>query len=114
MNNYEKQIQEACDTGIKVHESFDLNGNAQPKNSIRGLYIDGNIALDNTLDTAAEKACILAEEMGHYHTAFGNILNMSSVICRKQEHLGRMWAYNKLIGLIGIIDAFERGCQSKF
>lgn len=114
LNKYEKQIQSACDAGIKVHENFDLNGDSVPQNMLMGLYIDGNIALDKKLDTTSKKACVLAEEIGHYYTASGNILDMSSVINRKQEHLGRMWAYNKLIGLIGIIDAFEHGCQSKF
>lgn len=108
MNRYENLEQEAGDRGITVDIISFRN------QRIKGLYCDGSIAINADIQTTAERACILAEEVGHYYTASGNILDMSSVINRKQEHLGRMWAYNKLIGLIGIIDAFEHGCQSKF
>ena len=33
---------------------------------------------------------------------------------RKQERQARLWAYNKQIGLRGLIDAYEHGCQSKY
>mgnify|MGYP003379396717 FL=1 len=64
------------------------------------------------IETSAEKSCILAEELGHHYTTVGNILDQSSVSNRKQELRARMWAYNKLIGLIGIIKSYEHGCQS--
>ena len=32
---------------------------------------------------------------------------------RKQERQARLWGYNKLIGLTGIITAFRAGCQSR-
>ena len=33
---------------------------------------------------------------------------------RKQERQARLWAYNRLIGLRGIIKAYEAGCQSRY
>ena len=33
---------------------------------------------------------------------------------RKQERQARFWAYNKLIGLRGIIQAYEAGCQNSY
>lgn len=62
--------------------------------------------------TTTEKACILAEELGHYHTSVGNILNQSMTQNRKQEYHARIWGYNKMIGITGIINAYKRGCQS--
>lgn len=59
-----------------------------------------------------QKKCVLAEELGHYHTTVGNILDQSSVANRKQELRARAWAYDRLIGIIGIIDAYKKGCQS--
>lgn len=79
---------------------------------IKGLYCDGTVALNRNLNTTAEKGCILAEELGHYHTTYGNIVSMDSVSDRKQELRARTWAYNKMIGLTGIIDAYEHGCRS--
>lgn len=79
---------------------------------IKGLYCDGTVALNRNLNTTAEKRCILAEELGHYHTTYGNIVSMDSVSDRKQELRARTWAYDKMIGLTGIIDAYKHGCRS--
>lgn len=106
MNNYELLGDEACKDGIDIIE-YSFNSN-----HIKGLYCNGNIALNEKIETSAEKSCILAEELGHHYTTVGNILDQSSVSNRKQELRARMWAYNKLIGLIGIIKSYEHGCQS--
>ena len=78
---------------------------------LKGLYYNGCIAIEQGL-SSNEKCCILAEELGHHYTTVGNILDQSSVSNRKQELRARMWAYNKLIGLMGIIKSYEHGCQS--
>ena len=59
-----------------------------------------------------QKKCVLAEELGHYYTTLGDILNQNEVQNRKQEHRARMWAYNRLIGLYGIIDCYKAGCRT--
>ena len=33
---------------------------------------------------------------------------------RKQERRARLWAYNKQIGLRGLISAYEHGCQNRY
>ena len=78
---------------------------------IKGLYYNRNIAINKKIKTTKEKTCILAEELGHHETSSGNILDLSNDSSRKQEHVARMWGYNKLIGLQGLIDAFEHHCQ---
>ena len=79
---------------------------------IKGLYLDKHIAISKDISTDTEKACILAEELGHHYTATGNILDQSTVENRKQEMRGRIVAYNKLVGLRGIVDAYLHHCQS--
>ena len=71
------------------------------------------IAINKNL-TEIEKKCVLAEEIGHYYTGVGNILDLSLDSNRKQEARGRIYAYNKLIGLMGIIDAYENHCQGLY
>lgn len=74
--------------------------------------INGNrVAIRKGL-TEIEKACVLAEELGHHHTTVGNILDLSDSQNAKQERQARLWAYNKQIGLRGIVNAFEHGCRS--
>ena len=59
-----------------------------------------------------EKKCVLAEELGHYHTTVGGILDQSIAENRKQELHARVWAYNRLIGLSGILDVYKAGCKT--
>lgn len=74
--------------------------------------IKGNrIAIQRNLHER-EKKCIMAEELGHYYTAVGNILDQSTVSNRKQELRGRAYAYNRLVGLVGIVNAYRHRCQS--
>lgn len=72
------------------------------------------IAIRKDIPTLKEKACVLAEELGHYHTTVGNILDQNIASNRKQERRARLWAYDKMIGLAGIIKGFEAGCQSRY
>ena len=78
-----------------------------------GRIYKNRIAISKNLNMS-EKKCVLAEELGHHHTSVGNILNMEDLSNRKQERQARLWGYNKLIGLTGIVNAFESGCQSVY
>ena len=108
MNSFERLEDEACKDGIDV---FLWKFQSE---RIKGLYSDGIIGLNERLETSVEKTCTLAEELGHHHTSVGNILNMEDLSNRKQERQARLWGYNKLIGLTGIVNAFESGCQSAY
>jgi Zn-dependent peptidase ImmA (M78 family) len=99
---YEDLLQTAADRGLKIHENWDLG-------RVKGLYVDGNIALSSHLDTSIKKACILAEEIGHYETSYGNILDQSIEENRRQEHRARTWAYNFLVPVETIMAALAEG-----
>lgn len=77
-----------------------------------GRIYKNRIAIRKDLNRI-EKKCILAEELGHHHTSVGNILDMNDIQNRKQERQARLWGYNKLIGLAGIINTFRAGCQGR-
>ncbi len=107
MNSFERLEDEACKDGINVitHEFRNQR--------ISGLYCDGTIGINKSINTSSGKACVLAEELGHHYTSVGNIIDMTDLQNRKQERQARLWGYNKLIGLTGIIKAFQAGCQSR-
>lgn len=107
MTKYETLLENASDAGVIVDETSHFCGT-----NIKGLYLDKHIAISKDISTDTEKACILAEELGHHYTATGNILDQSTVENRKQEMRGRIVAYNKLVGLRGIVDAYLHHCQS--
>ena len=108
MNTNEKLRQYAHDNNVNIHKLY------LGEDNLKGIYIDGNIAINTSIDTTIEENCVIAEELGHHHTSVGNILDMDLTGNRKLERQARLWAYNKLIGLTGIIEAFEHGCQSRF
>ena len=105
MNKYEILLDEANDKGLIVKEKSLQSSNGR---------IKGNrIAIRKDLKTTAEKACVLAEELGHYETTVGDILEMSSSWNRKQERQARLNGYNRMIGVFGIVGAYEAGCQDQ-
>lgn len=73
-----------------------------------GLYCDGFVWLNKYL-SENRKLCILAEELGHHETTVGNILDQKNLNNAKQEHIARVWAYNKLLSIARIIDAVSHG-----
>lgn len=72
-----------------------------------GRLYKNRIAINQALPTQAEKSCVLAEEIGHYCTTTGNILDQNDTMNRKQEYRARLYGYNLRVGLIGIINAYE-------
>lgn len=98
--SYESLLIEAQSEGIEVFER-PLNG------KLKGLYSDNIICIDKDLEDYIEKVCILAEEIGHYHTSTGDILNQQDVRNWKQELRARQWAYEKLIPLSAIVEAHQ-------
>lgn len=103
---YEELLMQADREGVLVKE--------KPLCSNDGRIKGDRIAIRRDIPTLKEKACVLAEELGHYHTTAGDILNQSNVNNRKQELRARLWAYNKKIGLSGLISAYKHGCRNGF
>ncbi|MGN1155564.1 MAG: ImmA/IrrE family metallo-endopeptidase, partial [Agathobacter sp.] len=101
------------ESGVNVFNFF-LGESRNITNSLDGLYIDGNIALSNQLENDAERSCVLSEELGHHFTTSGNILDQGNAENSKQELKARTWAYDNLVGLQGIIDAYLHGCRNIF
>lgn len=106
MNSYEILLSEASENGLVVKE--------KPLKYNNGRIKGSRVAIRQDLSTSIEKACVLAEELGHHYTTYGNILDQSDVSNRKQELRARAWAYNKQIGLLGLIRAYEHGCRNRF
>lgn len=102
---YNTLLEEANAEGLSIKE--------RPFKTYDGRIKGKNIYLRKDMNTT-EKACVLAEELGHYYTTVGNILDMSVVSNRKQERQARLWAYNKQIGLTGLIRAYEAGCTNRY
>lgn len=102
--NYEELLIEADNNNLIAKE--------KPLLANAGRIKGNRIAIKKDLPTQKEKACVLAEELGHFYTSTGNILDMSITSNRKQEQRARLWAYNKQVGLRGIIDCYKAHCRT--
>lgn len=79
-----------------------------------GLIKGNRIAIRKDIETQKEKSCVLAEEIGHDCTSYGDILDQNDVMNRKQEYRARLYGYNLKIGLTGLIRAYEEGCWNLY
>lgn len=79
-----------------------------------GLIIGNKVAIRKRIRTDREKGCVLAEEIGHDMTSSGNILDYADPDSRKQEVKARTAGYDLMIGLDGIIEAYEAGCRGSY
>ena len=104
--NYEQLLTAAAQEGLCVKE--------QPLTGHDGLIRGTRIAIRKDIEAQAEKSCVLAEEIGHYRTSSGNILDQNKAESRKQEYRARLYGYNLKIGLAGLIRAYEAGCGNLY
>ncbi|MDR9795253.1 ImmA/IrrE family metallo-endopeptidase [Aeribacillus pallidus] len=104
---YENLLREAEQHGIDIYEK-------SMARAIKGLYSDRVIWINKNIPANIEKACILAEELGHYHTSAGNILDQTKIENRKQEKRARTWAYERLVPLQKIVQAHKSGVRNRY
>lgn len=104
--NYETLLTKADSHGLVVKEKDLL--------AYDGRIKGNRIAIRKTIDTQAEKSCVLSEELGHYYTSSGDILDQTDIMNQKQEYRARLYGYNLRIGLMGIIQAFQADCRNLY
>ncbi len=83
------------------------------KSNAKGLCKGNKIGVSKEL-SCIEKTCVLAEELGHYFTTVGNILDQSDTNNRKQERTARIWGYDRLINIEDLIQPIIEGCSNTF
>lgn len=84
------------------------------KYGFKGLYKNNKIIIDSNIETNKEKTCILAEELGHHFTSYGDIIDQSDIRNVKQELKARAWAYERLVGIVNLINAHKAGVRGRY
>lgn len=105
MDCYERLLNTAGILGFNVVEKHF-------KSHAKGLCKGNKIGISKSLETAAEKRCILAEEIAHAYSTTGNILDQNNLNNIKQEKRARRVAYEAILPLYVLIDAYKNGVQS--
>ena len=104
MCNYENLLHDANMMGLEVKE-VDFASCA------KGLCKGEKIGIRKEMPRN-EKACILAEEIGHYYTTVGDITDQRDTGNRKQEIKARKWAVDKMIQIEDLFRAAAQPCQN--
>lgn len=104
---YEKLVRNAEFMGLEVIEK-------RFKSSAKGLCKGNKIGISKDIETSVEKRCILIEEMAHSFFTVGNILDQNNILNIKQERFARKIAYEYLVTIPLLIDAYEQGLNSCF
>lgn len=103
---YEELLVEAEKAGLIVKEKMLPVSDGRIKGK--------RIAIRRDIPTLKKKADVLAEELGHYYTSVGRIVEQDTVDARKQERRARLKAYNMQIPLVDIIKAYKNHCRNVY
>lgn len=103
---YDELLEAADDLGLIAKEK-DLQAHD-------GLIRGRRVAIRRSIQSQRRKACVLAEEIGHYFTTAGDIMDPTDAGSRKQERRARIWAHDVQVGLDGILAADAAGCRSVY
>ncbi|MEK3976091.1 ImmA/IrrE family metallo-endopeptidase [Psychrobacillus sp. FSL K6-1267] len=95
------------------HEYLHLTFIEDPKmpEGLDGLCINEKIYINKCLN-AYEKHGVLAEEIGHSETTYGDIIDLDRIINQKLENIARRWGYQKIVPLSKIIECHELGINT--
>ncbi|WP_335617736.1 ImmA/IrrE family metallo-endopeptidase [Bacillus safensis] len=104
---YERLLREASHLGIDTYEK-------PLPHRLKGLYSKNIILINKNMESSYEKTCILAEELGHYYTSSGDILDQDTIEKRRQEKIARTWAYEKLVPLSKIVEAHKEAIRNRY
>ena len=88
-----------------------------PDNGPRALYINigaKGIVILNPTDTQAEMACLLSEELGHFHTAPFKTLSYETIEDARAETRARRWAHRKILPPARIFNALRAGIRERW
>lgn len=105
MTKYEKLLIKAEEIGIRVRE-IDFGTDEEC-----GYYHNNKILINSRLNNK-QKYGVLAEELGHHYTTFGDITDQSKVRNKKQELIARRYGYKCLIEPNDIIEAVRNGANT--
>lgn len=106
MCSYEQLVLDANMMGLEIIEK-------NFKSDAKGLCKGNKIGIRKDMPET-EKACILAEEIGHYYTTTGDILDQKNISNRKQEGIARKWAVDKMLHIEDLFQATEQPCQNLY
>jgi Zn-dependent peptidase ImmA (M78 family) len=106
MTKYENLLIKADNLGIRVKE-IDFGDYAEC-----GYYCNSKILINMNL-SEKQKHSVLAEELGHHFYTYGDITDQIKMENKKQEKIARNWGYEKLAGIILIIDAYKKGMKNR-
>lgn len=106
MNLYEQWLQKAEDFGLSVAENVPFESQA------KGLICGDCIGLSQSLETTAEKACVLAEEVIHSQLNVGDIRDQRVSGNSWQEHKTRKTLHKHLANVRTIAYLLKSGCKN--
>ena len=72
------------------------------------------LVIVNPTDTQSEMACLLSEELGHYHTAPLRKIAYKTISDAKAEARVRRWAHRKILPPERIFEALRAGIRERW
>lgn len=105
MNRYENLLID--------NDNLDITETCRLPSKLSGITLNEMILIRNNMDHV-HKLETLAEEIAHLHITYGDIRDQSKLVNRKYELKARRYAYERLVSLQGIIEAFHSGVYNLY
>ncbi|UXU54287.1 toxin [Staphylococcus agnetis] len=96
-----------------ISENIDVEERSDFPSHQSGLYYEGKIYIKSNMSNAKKYETLL-EELAHHKITYGNILDQSKILNRKFENKAKRKAYESVISIQGIIDAYEYGVHNLY
>lgn len=74
---------------------------------IKSIYCDKVIAVNSAVTDEKELLCVLTQQLGNDYLSRGFVMND-----KKQAAVVKEWASDRLVGISGLVEAFENGCKT--
>ena len=98
---------------LKMYDYISINETRSIPKFMSGFYMNGEIFINSNRPTTT-KLETLAEELAHHEITYGNILNEKDIQNKKYELKARRLAYEKLIPLKELVNAFLQGIHNLY
>ncbi|MCS4486342.1 ImmA/IrrE family metallo-endopeptidase [Staphylococcus americanisciuri] len=93
------------------YDQLDINDTFNLPGKFKGFYDNGVILIDRDLPTSLKYETLI-EEVGHHKYTYGNIVDQSDISNVKYELKARRYAFENIVTLQGLIEAFEFGVSN--
>lgn len=108
--------EQLCDDAMKDGIEISIEQMPIEAKHVKAMYLNIRgkpMIIVRPTQTQAELVCLLAEELGHYHTNPYRVLQYHNISDLHAEAAARRWGYRRVIAIDRVIKALRAGLRER-